>query len=96
MENNLETTTVPAAPEPAHPARRVVRRGAMTLLLALGLLAVGGVAVVNAQSPDPAASPAASPSTEEGTTEEETREGHDCPERDDATDSSDTSADESS
>jgi hypothetical protein len=64
-----------------------VRRGLLTAVLAVGLLGVGGVAVVMAASPDPSASPAPNattqPSGNGGTTAPSTRPGHgsgaDCP-----------------
>ena len=93
---NWYDETVPAAapsPELAAPIaptaeRRVggLRRGALTALLAVGLLGVGGVAAVMAASPDPGASQTPSgtqqPSDNGGTTAPSTkpnRSGHDCP-----------------
>jgi hypothetical protein len=56
--------STPVAPVQAKPAMSGLRKGLATALLAAGLLAVGGVAIVNAA--DPSASPApsqASPDT---------------------------------
>jgi hypothetical protein len=58
------TPSEPAQPAPApilaKPAASGIRKGIATVMLAAGLLAIGGVAVVNAA--DPSASPSASPS----------------------------------
>jgi hypothetical protein len=81
----------PEAPAPVAPAveRRVggLRRGALTALLAVGLLGVGGVAAVMAASPDPGASqtPSGTPqpsdngATTAPTTKPHRGTGHDCP-----------------
>jgi len=60
MELNQSTTSV-TSPDPPPRDRAVSgpRRVAATILLAIGLMAAGGVAIVNAASPDPSASPAA-------------------------------------
>jgi hypothetical protein len=76
----------PAQSPPAARAVSGVRRGLLTAVLAVGLLGVGGVAVVMAASPDPSASPAPNattqPSGNGGTTAPSTRPGHsgaNCP-----------------
>jgi hypothetical protein len=81
----------PEPPAPVAPAveRRVggLRRRALTALLAVGLLGVGGVAAVMAASPDPGASQAPSatqqPSGNGGSTAPTTKPnrglGRDCP-----------------
>jgi hypothetical protein len=94
---NWNDQTVPAAapsPEPPAPVAQAVerrvgglRRGALTALLAVGLLGVGGVAAVMAASPAPGASQAPSgtqhPSGKGGTTAPTTNPNrgwdHDCP-----------------
>jgi len=80
----------PTESPPAARAVTGVRRGLVTAVLAVGLLGVGGVAVVMAASPDPSASPAPNattqPSGNGGTTAPSTRPGRgsghsgaDCP-----------------
>ena len=80
----------PVQPPPAARVVTGVRRGLVTAVLAVGLLGVGGVAVVMAASPDPSASPAPNattqPSGNGGTTAPSTRPGRgsghsgaDCP-----------------
>lgn len=75
------------------------KRLAATFLLALGLLAVGGVAVVSAQDESPSPSPSVGAEQTPGTEADETpgttdRSGRDCPDKDgsDSTDSSDSSS----
>lgn len=88
----MEWNDQPAPPETAAGGFGGIRRTVATLVLAAGLLAVGGVAVATAASPDPSASAAPSatsqpssggstaPSTG-GSTKPSTRQGHDgnCP-----------------
>ena len=60
-----------------------VRRGALTALLAGGLLLLGGAAVVNAADPSTSPTPSASQGTDDGLgadTDRTGRAGHDCPE----------------
>ena len=82
-----QPATMPA-PAPTTPAASGIRKGIGTVLLAAGLLAVGGVAVVSGA--DPSASPSASPSatddlgtapSDDGTTVpgRQGRAGHLCP-----------------
>jgi len=66
------TPTVPESPAATQPGRRQgssFQRAAAAALLAVGLLTVGGVAIVNAASPDPSASttPSASGNPSGGT-----------------------------
>lgn len=75
-----------------------LKRLAGTFLLAVSLLAVGGVAVVSAQDESPSPSPSVGAEESPGTEAEETprtRDGSgDCPDKDgsDSTDSSETSS----
>ncbi len=58
----LNDTSTGWTPPPQPPRGRALsgpRRMAATILLAIGLMAAGGVAIVSAASPDPSASPAA-------------------------------------
>lgn len=61
METNPQLESTPI-PEPRSIGHRLggLRRGIATGLLVVGLLVVGGTAVVTAASPDPSASPNAS------------------------------------
>ena len=80
----------PATPSPPTGTRAMplggIRRGLTTFALALGLLAVGGAAVVLAASPEPSASttPSTQPSTTPSTTDDSgnstQRSGVPCPE----------------
>jgi hypothetical protein len=65
------TNTTPETPVAAQPGRRQgssFQRAAAAALLAVGLLTVGGVAIVNAASPDPSASTAPSATDDASTT----------------------------
>ena len=102
-----DTNPIEAPPAtPARPANRGsgLRRGIAVLTLSIGLLAVGGTAVVMAA--DPSASPSASATTDDGTsgtngtTDNGTaqgsgRAGHNCP-NEDSTDSGSGATDDGS
>ncbi len=80
--------------DPLDPITRLsgIRRGLATFGLALGLLAVGGAAVVMAASPEPSAStapgttPSTQPSTDDDWTGADRRDKGDCPEAADGQD----------
>jgi len=84
------TTSQPEAPPPpaaSSPARLSgIRRGAATFGLSLGLLAIGGAAVVMAASPEPSSSatpgttPSTQPSTDDDSTSTDRPAKGDCPE----------------
>jgi hypothetical protein len=63
------TWTAPAPPEPtaSRPLLGGARRGIATALLAVGLLVVGGVAVVNAADPSPTPAPTTTQPSNPGT-----------------------------
>jgi hypothetical protein len=75
---NDDFTQPPTRVDDAATRRRLSGPGrvAATFLLALGLTAVGGVAIVNAASPDPSASPSQTSGTSGGST---TTPSGDCP-----------------
>lgn len=85
----MEENTSPGARERRRPTGERgstgLRRAAATILLALGLTAVGSVAIVNAASPEASPSPSASASTTPESSEEPSerpgRQGRDCPEK---------------
>ncbi len=77
--NGTGATASSTDDSPPHGKRRGasgVRKIVATALLAVGLLTLGGAAVVNAASPAPSASSAASGATSGGTA---TNGGHSCP-----------------
>ena len=82
----IEPTIPPPSSSPSQIRLGGIRRGLATLALALGLLAVGGAAVVLAASPEPSASttpstqPATTPSTTDGSGSSTGRSGVPCPE----------------
>jgi hypothetical protein len=89
----------PAAAEMRPRSTDPLKRLAATFLLAVGLLAVGGVAVVSAQDESPSPSPSVGAEQTPGTEADETPRatdgsGRDCPNKDgsDSTDSSDSSS----
>jgi uncharacterized membrane protein len=59
MELNETTGLTSPDPPPRDRAMSGPRRVAATILLSIGLMAAGGVAIVSAASPDPSTSPAA-------------------------------------
>jgi hypothetical protein len=87
MELNETATGWTSSPPPRDRALSGPRRVAATILLAIGLMAAGGVAIVSAASPDPSATPSAtSPGGSPGGTSGGTSGGttnparnHDCP-----------------
>jgi len=77
--NETATGWTSSAPPPRDRALLGPRRLAATILLAIGLMAAGGVAIVSAASPDPSAtSPGGSSGGTPGGTTNPART-HDCP-----------------
>lgn len=95
----IQIESGPAAAETRPRSGDPVKRLAATFLLAVSLLAVGGVAVVSAQDESPSPSPSVGAEETPGTESDETPRardgsGRDCPDKDgsDATDSSESSS----
>jgi hypothetical protein len=96
---SIQIESGPVAAETRPRSRDPVKRLAATFLLAVSLLAVGGVAVVSAQDGSPSPSPSAGAEESPGTEADETPRardgsGRDCPDKEgsDSTDSSDSSS----
>lgn len=82
MDLNETTGLTSPDPPPRDRAMSGPRRVAATILLAIGLMAAGGVAIVSAASPDPSASPAATSGGSSGGSSGGTTNPartHDCP-----------------
>lgn len=75
----LDPMAAEASIEPTAPRLSDSRRLIASALLAVGLLTIGGVAIVNAASPSPSTAPGASaPATDGGATQTQTQAGN-CP-----------------
>jgi uncharacterized membrane protein len=81
-----ETTGLTSPDPPPRDRASGPRRVAATILLTIGLMAAGGVAIVSAASPDPSASPAATSGGSSGGSSGRSSGGttnpartHDCP-----------------